>query len=212
MVREYGMARKSKRRQKGNENRQALMPNKVELATHRLINVERKKRLLPLAYWDKHLYELAKAHSLKMADARSIFHSGRYALEGGENCYSGPNDALRIVRTWMRSEEGHREWLLHPSVRTAAVGISIRGKTAYVAWSFSSQPKATKKLKKKPAWWFSHVGRLFLILLGVAGLIDMARRILVLIIQQAKAIDAIVVILIEFAVSVGLMLVARRVK
>lgn len=114
------------------------MPSRTELATHRLINRERRKRGVRQVHWDRRMYRLAKTHSRSMAKARFLFHSDRYALQGGENCYAGTNSAATIVKTWMRSKAGHREWLLDSRVRKAAVGITARGKTAYVAWSFSS--------------------------------------------------------------------------
>lgn len=87
------------------------------------------------------MYRLAKGHSNKMAKAGRLFHSGRYALQGGENICGGkghhsPKD---FVTSWMKSSR-HRAWLLDARVKTAAVGISDSRYGTYAAWSFSDQP------------------------------------------------------------------------
>ena len=87
------------------------------------------------------MYRLAKGHSNKMAKAGRLFHSGRYALQGGENICGGkghhsPKD---FVTSWMKSSR-HRAWLLDVRVKTAAVGISDSRYGTYAAWSFSDQP------------------------------------------------------------------------
>jgi len=130
------------------------MPNRVETTTHRLINSERKRRGLRRVQWSGGMYKLAKSHSKKMARAGRLFHSSRFALKGGENCweekgYSGKALPKAIVNSWMKSRAGHREWLLHHSVKTAAVGISTSRHGTFAAWSFSDQP-LHKPFKIKP--------------------------------------------------------------
>lgn len=87
------------------------------------------------------MYRLARDHSNKMTKAKRLFHSGRYALQGGENISGGkgnhsPKD---FVNSWMKSPE-HRAWLLDSKVKTAAVGISKSRYGSYATWSFSDQP------------------------------------------------------------------------
>ena len=121
------------------------MPSKAETTVHRLINSKRKQRGLRRVRWSGDMYKLAKSHSKKMARAGRLFHSHRYALKGGENCWMGKEYSQRalpkaIVNSWMKSRAGHREWLLHHSVKTAAVGISKSKHGTFAAWSFSDQP------------------------------------------------------------------------
>ena len=112
-----------------------------ERQTQRLINKERKKRHIPPVKWDSSMHELARNHSEAMAKAGHLFHSNRFALQGGENCFMGSSSPTAIVKGWMSSHAGHREWLLDQRVKRAAVGISNkghgRGHHTYVAWSFS---------------------------------------------------------------------------
>jgi len=125
------------------------MPRRAELLTHRLINRERKKRRLSPVRWSPIMYRLAKSHSRKMAKANRLFHSRRYALQGGENVCGGKGrlSPRSIFKSWMNSP-GHRAWLLSPEVKTAAVGISSSRRSTYAAWSFSSQPIPWPKRKK----------------------------------------------------------------
>jgi len=117
-----------------------MRPTWKEQETQRLINIERTKRHIPGVQWDPHMHELARNHSEAMARARKLFHSNRSALEGGENCFMGSSSPREICKGWMSSKQGHREWLLDPRVKGAAVGISNgghgRGYHTYVAWSF----------------------------------------------------------------------------
>jgi len=87
------------------------------------------------------MYRLAKSHSNRMAKAGRLFHSGRYALQGGENICGGRghHTPKGFVTSWMKSS-GHRAWLLDARVKTAAVGISQSKYGTYAAWSFSDQP------------------------------------------------------------------------
>jgi hypothetical protein len=117
------------------------MPNRAETTTHRLINLERKRRGLRRVQWSGDMYKLAKSHSKKMAKAGRLFHTRRFALRGGENISGGkghhsPKD---FVRNWMGSPP-HRAWLLDPRVKTAAVGISKSKHGTFAAWPFSDQP------------------------------------------------------------------------
>lgn len=113
-------------------------PNQI---VHRLINQERKRRGLPHVRWSHEMYRLAKDQSNKMAKAGRLFHSNRFAFQGGECICGGkghhsPRD---FVRSWMRSSR-HRAWLLDPRVQTAGVGISSSKHGTYAAWAFSDQP------------------------------------------------------------------------
>jgi len=87
------------------------------------------------------MYRFAKRLSNKMARVGHLCHSGRPALQGGENVcggkgYFSPRD---FVSCWMKSPQ-HRAWLLDPRVKAAAVGISASRRGSYAAWSFSDQP------------------------------------------------------------------------
>ena len=64
-------------------------------------------------------------------------HSGRPALQGGENVcggkgYFSPRD---FVSCWMKSPQ-HRTWLLDPRVKAAAVGIFRSRYGTYAAWTW----------------------------------------------------------------------------
>ncbi len=111
-----------------------------EREVNNLINEERAKRGLRPAVWSEQMHLLAKDQSDKMAQQRRLFHSNRYALEGGENAWGGesghhwtPRD---IVNSWMGSPR-HRAWVLDPRVRIAGVGISHSDGGMYAAWAFS---------------------------------------------------------------------------
>jgi hypothetical protein len=70
-----------------------------------------------------------------------MVHSSRYAFKGGENLVGGrgsftPKD---VVKSWMHSKAGHREYLLSPRVRRAGVGMARRNGKMFVAWAFSDQ-------------------------------------------------------------------------
>ena len=122
-------------------------PNQI---VHRLINEERKRRGLSWVRWSNEMYRLAKDQSNKMARAGRLFHSDRFALQGGENICGGkghhsPRD---FVTSWMRSPR-HRAWILDPRVKTAGVGISSSRHGTYAAWAFSDQP-LHQPIKIKP--------------------------------------------------------------
>lgn len=110
-----------------------------EKEVHNLINSERTKIGLTPVSWSQEMYALAKDQSNKMANEDRLFHSNRYALQGGENCWGGeghnwtPKD---IVDSWMGSPP-HRAWILDPRVRTAGVGITHSERGMYAAWAFS---------------------------------------------------------------------------
>jgi len=122
-------------------------PNQI---VHRLINEERKRRGLPWVRWSQEMYLLAKDQANKMAKAGRLFHSNRFALQGGECICGGkghhsPKD---FVRSWMKSSR-HRAWLLDPRVKTAGVAISSSRHGTYAAWAFSDQP-LHEPIKIKP--------------------------------------------------------------
>ena len=115
------------------------MTSHAEFITHRLINRERKRKRIPPVRWSQEMYHLAKGHSRKMAREGHLFHTGRPALEGGENVAGGKgkHSPKELVRCWMGSPL-HREWLLDYRVGIAAVGISRSRYGTFAAWSFSS--------------------------------------------------------------------------
>ena len=115
------------------------MPTKAETYTHRLINKERRNHGLSRVKWSPYLYQLAKNHAKRMAKSGHLFHSNRFAFLGGECVSGGKGDysPRAFLRSWMKSEP-HREYLLHPESRRAAVGIAKSKHGTYAAWSFSN--------------------------------------------------------------------------
>ena len=109
---------------------------------HNLISKERHKRGLSHVYWSREMYRLAKDQANYCAKVGKLVHSDRFAFRGGENLCGGKGNfsPKTIVETWMRSKAGHREYLLSPCVRKAAVAISTSKRGTYAAWAFSDQP------------------------------------------------------------------------
>ena len=114
--------------------------------TNRLINAARTKRGIPPVKYSPKIYHFAKEHTHNMVKIGSLFHSHRYALQGGENCWMGKGIRNRgklpymIVRSWMNSKQGHREWLLSSKVKYASVAIvKAKGNTYFASWSFCSE-------------------------------------------------------------------------
>lgn len=108
---------------------------------HRLINKERHKRGLRHIYWSKEMYRLAKDQASYCAKVGRLVHSKRFAFEGGENLCGGKGNFSpeTIVKTWMKSKAGHRENILSPRAKKAAVAIATSKSGTYAAWSFSAQ-------------------------------------------------------------------------
>jgi len=108
---------------------------------HNLINKERHKRGLPHVYWSREMYRLAKDQANYCAKVGRLVHSKRFAFQGGENLCGGRGkfSPKTIVGTWMRSKAGHREYLLSPRVRKAAVAIATSKRGNYAAWAFSDK-------------------------------------------------------------------------
>ncbi len=134
-------------------------PNQI---VHRLINEERRRKGLPWARWSQKLYLLAKDQANAMAREGHLFHSNRYALQGGENCWMGKGYSERalpkaIVGSWMKSRAGHREWLLDPRVKTAGTAISRSRHGIFAAWAFSDQPLHKPFKLKLPSLKFGKV-------------------------------------------------------
>lgn len=122
-----------------------MKPSEVERETQSLINRERKKRRIAPVAWSPYMYCLAKEVTKRHVGKgpNNLKHSNRYALQGGENLctLSASNVSPKeIVKIWMNSRAGHREWLLDKRVKKAAVGISKGSRWAYVSWSFSERP------------------------------------------------------------------------
>lgn len=108
---------------------------------HDLINIERERNNRPPVSWSNRMERLAQGHSDEMAEQDRMFHSNRYALEGGENVWSGTGhswSASDVVQSWMNSP-GHREWLLDRRVKSAGVGVSQSSSGTYAAWAFEGR-------------------------------------------------------------------------
>lgn len=118
----------------------SVLKYKAARKAHRLINKERHKRGLQHVYWSKEMYRLAKSQASYCAKVGKLIHSNRFAFEGGENLCGGKGNFSpeTIVKTWMRSKAGHRENLLSPRARKAAVAIATSKRGTYAAWSFSA--------------------------------------------------------------------------
>ena len=123
---------------------------RANLIVHRLINGERKKRGIPPVRWNQDLYYLAKQQANYCAKVGRLVHSNRFAFDGGENlCGCKGNMTPRaIVKTWLKSKAGHREYLLSPQVKSAAVAISKSRHGTYCAWSFSAKPVGQARRRK----------------------------------------------------------------
>lgn len=121
------------------------MATGAEILTHRLINRERRKRGIPPVRWSREMYRLAKDQAHYCARRGEMVHSGRCALQGGENLCGGEGhySPRSFVRIWLRSPR-HREWMLSPKVKTVAVGIASSKKGMYAAWSFTGREEQLK--------------------------------------------------------------------
>lgn len=108
---------------------------------HRLINKERRRRGIPAVRWNSELHFLARDQANYCAKIGRLEHSRRYAFQGGENlCGGSGNMSPRtIVNTWLRSRQGHREYILSPNVKYAAVAISRSRRGTYCAWAFGDE-------------------------------------------------------------------------
>ncbi len=109
---------------------------------HDIIKSERKKRGISPMFWSREMARLAQSQANYCAKVGRMVHSDRYAFQGGENLAQGGNNFTprAIVDCWLRSNAGHREYLLSPKVTKSGVGIAKgRGKT-FVAWAFSDAP------------------------------------------------------------------------
>jgi hypothetical protein len=116
--------------------------SRKEKSVHQIINRIRKKRGLPYAKWSNKMAYFAKSQARYCAKMGKLIHSNRPALKGGENLCGGTGNmsSRSIVKCWMTSNAGHREWLLDPRVRFAGVGIAKSKHGTYAAWAFSDQP------------------------------------------------------------------------
>jgi uncharacterized protein YkwD len=119
---------------------------------HKLINEERKKRGISPVRWNQRLYYLAKDQAKYCAKVGRLVHSNRFAFQGGENLFAGSGNITPrlIVNTWLKSRAGHREYLLSPRVKSAAVAISKSRHGTYCAWSFSDRPVEQAHHRKTP--------------------------------------------------------------
>ena len=139
-----------------------MYPNQV---VHKLINQERRKRGLSYVRWNQEMYLLAKDQASYCAKVGRLVHSDRYALQGGENLCGGRGNLSpkSIVRCWMNSKAGHREWLLDPRVKSAGVGIAKSRHGTYAAWAFSGDTNGLSnirlpdplEIKNKISIWFT---------------------------------------------------------
>lgn len=118
-------------------NSTSISPKEV----HGLINAEREKHGLPGVKWSNKMQQYAQSQSAAMAKADRMYHSNRYALQGGENVWSGTGhswSASDVVQSWMNSSS-HRAWLLDRRVKYAGVGVSQSSGSTYVAWAFEGR-------------------------------------------------------------------------
>jgi hypothetical protein len=189
---------------------------------HDLINQERRKRGIRTVYWSREMARLAQSQANYCARAGHLIHSNRFAYRGGENLAQGGRyfPPRAIVNCWLKSNAGHREYLLSPRVQKAGVGISkSRGKT-YAAWAFSDKspnypdcpyykPQRPKIVRRKIRT-NSHIIQLLLVLVSIILLVDSARRVYLLISYQANPAIEVIIFAMEFAVSLWLIKYAKR--
>jgi hypothetical protein len=123
-----------------------------EKSVHHLINRIRRKRGLRGAKWSRKMAHLAQSQAKYCARVGKLVHSDRPALKGGENLCGGSGNmsARTIVKCWMTSKAGHREWLLDSRVKLAGVGIVKSKHGTYAAWAFSDQPLSLPGKMKLP--------------------------------------------------------------
>lgn len=132
----------------------------IEREVVRLVNEIRIERGTSALIWDDRLHNLARMHSLDMANRGNLFHSPPDA-EYAENAWGGPGgidySALEIVEAWLSSEY-HRTWLLCPNLEHIAVGIYIKDDAVYAAWTFwRNEPKSFDWWypdDEPPDWWY----------------------------------------------------------
>jgi len=123
----------------------------------------------------------ARSQAEYCADRGYMIHSDRYAFQGGECLVGGGGNISprQAVNSWLRSKQGHREYILSPKVKKAGVGVAKRNGKMFVAWAFSSSscsypdcPAYKPKFKMpnflKRLYWEDK--RMFNKLLGIVGL------------------------------------------
>lgn len=117
----------------------------TERRVHELINWERGRRGLGPLRWDGRVYDLAKDHAAEMADQRNLFHSpncmigefsGECVWQGKGRIPYGEKLARMIVKSWMGSDQGHKELLLARGAKKAGVGIWRLRSGVYATWAF----------------------------------------------------------------------------
>jgi uncharacterized protein YkwD len=120
-----------------------------ERIVHNLINGERRKRGIAPVKWDNHLYRLAKSQASYCAKIGKLVHSNRYAYQGGENLCGGKGNVSprTIVTSWLKSKQGHREYMLSRRATYAAVALSKSRHGTYCAWAFSDNEHDDSKIK-----------------------------------------------------------------
>lgn len=113
---------------------------------HHLVNKERTRRGLPRVRWSREMARLAQSQANYCARVGHMVHSNRCAFKGGENLVGGQGSftAKEVVKSWMHSKAGHREYLLSPRVRRVGIGVAKRHGKMFVAWAFSDEIGKTR--------------------------------------------------------------------
>lgn len=113
---------------------------------HKLINEERRRRGVPPVRWNEELYYMAKQQADYCARVGKLVHCDDFAFNDGEGLHGenlcggrGNMTPTAIVNSWLKSKAGHRENLLNPQARSAAVAISKSRHGTYCAWEFSDR-------------------------------------------------------------------------
>ena len=92
------------------------------MSTHpRLVNIVREYNFLPPLMWHDGLAADARAHSVDMAQARTLAHGNRFA--DTENIGVTHNNPEDILFLWMQSD-GHRNNILDSTVTSIGIGIA----------------------------------------------------------------------------------------
>jgi hypothetical protein len=144
------------------EKQQALSRvEEMEIEVLALVNSERSSRGIAPLTWDDELHEIAREHSMAMAEEGELFHSSMYEPYA-ENCWGGQGSnfwgANDIVESWMTSPK-HKTWLLCPHLIRIGVGIVIVNNGMYASWTFWRSETDYSDWwyangGEPPAWWY----------------------------------------------------------
>lgn len=158
-----------------------------------LVNRERSGRGLAELRPDPGLRAVARAHSLKMIQEKSLAHdfpgyeelAGRAARAGlyfsglGENVARGDTFVMRFYHEQLLASPGHRENVLNAGFRQLGIGIGLSGGVYYVTQEFASlfDPIAPEEMEGEiESELAARLGRLIPLPRAAAAMKDNCRR------------------------------------